>query len=158
MNGYIISVAGVVFISVVIDIIIPNGKMEKYVKAMISLVVVFVMLCPLPNLISSMKNGSFGKGDFVDDDFISKINSAKNLTTENALISVLQKAGVEGCKVEVITDLSTASNQILFVYVDISSAVLKGELGNINTNDLVCEVIMGETNLDKEAVFVYGGS
>lgn len=156
MNGYILSVAGVVFISVIIDIIIPGGKMEKYVKAMISLVVVFVMLCPLPGLISRFKSGSV-KQNLVDQDFVSRVNSTKNLNTENALKTALQEAGVEGCKVEVITDLSTASNQILFVYVDISAAVLKAELGSINTNEFICEVVMRETNLDKEAVFVYGG-
>lgn len=157
MNGYILSVAGVVFVSVIIDMIIPNGKMEKYVKAMISLVVVFVMLCPLPSLIQKIKSGSVSKENLVDADFVSKVNSAKNLSTENALKSALQKSGVEGCEIEVITDLSTASNQILFVYVDISSAVLNGGISNINTNDLICEVIMKETGLSKEAIFIYGG-
>ncbi len=157
MNSYILSVAGVVFVSVIIDIIIPNGKMEKYVKAMISLVVVFVILCPLPSLISSIRNGGVSNDNLVDADFVAKINSAKNLNTESALKSALQEAGVEGCKVEVVTDLSSASNQILFIYVDVSSAVLKGSLGDINTNDYICEVVMKETNLSKEAVFVYGG-
>ena len=45
MSGYILKIFGVAIIAVIVDIILPSGKMEKIVKMALSIVIVFVIVC-----------------------------------------------------------------------------------------------------------------
>ena len=44
MRGYVLSVIGVVFLGVLVDGIMPDGEMNKYVKGMFSLIALCVLL------------------------------------------------------------------------------------------------------------------
>ena len=52
---YILSVVGIVFVGVLVDIIMPDGKMNNFVKGVFGLVVLLVIITPIqkvfnPNL------------------------------------------------------------------------------------------------------------
>lgn len=51
------SIVGVVAIGVLLDILLPSGEINKYIKGVFGIVVVFVIIIPLPKLV---------KGDFID--------------------------------------------------------------------------------------------
>ena len=53
MQGWIISVVCVIVLGVLMEIVLPNGKVAKYVKGTFALVVIFVIVAPLPKLIKS---------------------------------------------------------------------------------------------------------
>lgn len=46
MQAYILSIAGVVLISTVISIIVPTGKMGKFIKGMTKLFILVVLIAP----------------------------------------------------------------------------------------------------------------
>lgn len=47
MKAYILSIAGVVLLSAVITIIAPGGKMGKFLRGAVKLVILFVMVSPI---------------------------------------------------------------------------------------------------------------
>lgn len=51
------SIVGVVAIGVLLDILLPSGEINKYIKGVFGIVVVFVIIIPLPKLV---------KGDFIN--------------------------------------------------------------------------------------------
>ena len=51
MQGWIISVVCAIVLGVLIEIVLPNGKVAKYVKGTFALVVIFVIVAPLPKLL-----------------------------------------------------------------------------------------------------------
>lgn len=53
MQGWIISVVCAIVLGVLIEIVLPNGKVAKYVKGTFALVVIFVIVAPLPKLLKS---------------------------------------------------------------------------------------------------------
>ncbi len=52
MKAYILSIAGVVLLAAVITIIAPGGKMGKFLKGAVKLVILFVMVSPLVSIFS----------------------------------------------------------------------------------------------------------
>lgn len=57
MTEWLMSIVGVVAIGVLLDILLPSGEINKYIKGVFGIVVVFVIIIPLPKLV---------KGDFID--------------------------------------------------------------------------------------------
>lgn len=57
MTEWLMSIVGVVAIGVLLDILLPSGEINKYIKGVFGIVVVFVIIIPLPKLI---------KGDFIN--------------------------------------------------------------------------------------------
>ena len=53
MQGWIISIVCVIVLGVLVEIVLPSGKVAKYVKGTFSLVVIFVIVAPLPKLVKS---------------------------------------------------------------------------------------------------------
>ena len=53
MREWIISVVCVIVLGVLIEIVLPSGKITKYVKGTFALVVIFVIVAPLPRLLKS---------------------------------------------------------------------------------------------------------
>ena len=48
MTSYILSIVGIVFLGVLVDVIMPDGEMNKYVKGVFSIIALCVIINPLP--------------------------------------------------------------------------------------------------------------
>lgn len=86
------SIVGVVAIGVLLDILLPSGEINKYIKGVFGIVVVFVIIIPLPKLV---------KGDFlnffdasqeieIDEGYYSDALKRRNEEREKATLSYLK--------------------------------------------------------------------
>lgn len=64
MSAYILSICGAVIISALVTIIMPEGKLGKFINGILKIFCVFIMLVPIVNWVSSLKIGDF-KGESV---------------------------------------------------------------------------------------------
>ncbi len=51
MKAWIVSIVCVVVLGILLEIVLPKGKMAKYIKGTFSLLVIFVIISPLPKLL-----------------------------------------------------------------------------------------------------------
>ena len=51
MSGWILSIVGMVMMVTLVEIMLPEGQTAKYVKGVVSLMVVYVVLLPIPQII-----------------------------------------------------------------------------------------------------------
>ncbi len=58
MASWIVSVCGIALLSVLVDVILPDGKMQKYVQVVVGVVLTFAILSPISHL--------FAKNNFLD--------------------------------------------------------------------------------------------
>lgn len=86
------SIVGVVAIGVLLDILLPSGEINKYIKGVFGIVVVFVIIIPLPKLV---------KGDFlnffdasqeieIDEGYYSDALKRRNEEREKATLNYLK--------------------------------------------------------------------
>lgn len=52
LQGWIISLVSIVILSVLIDVILPNGNIRKYTRFIIGILVIFVILSPVVRLLN----------------------------------------------------------------------------------------------------------
>lgn len=65
MGQWVVTVAGIAILSVLCDIILPDGQTRKYIKTVIGVIVTLVMLQPLANLLSE----SFIKSNYQSEGY-----------------------------------------------------------------------------------------
>ncbi|NLZ25503.1 MAG: hypothetical protein GX891_03485 [Clostridiales bacterium] len=129
MGTYLISVTAVVCLGVLLDIILPDGQMNKYVRSVFSLIVVLVLIAPLPQLLKKPLNFEIGIddtiGDVIDDEFADSLNRYALTQKSIELQSVLMSEGIDA------TISAERKNGELKIYVKINTEVLSGNDRNI---------------------------
>lgn len=88
MSGWVLSVTAVICLTVLLDIIMPDGQMKKYVKGIVSIIVIFVIITPL----ASIAVGEFDltKGNItIDSDMLENLESTSDRYRETQLEAML---------------------------------------------------------------------
>jgi len=79
ISSYILTIAGIVLISVVVELVMPDGQMNKYIKSVFSFFIVGVLIAPLPNILSNKNIISvFETGEYqLQESYIYSLNCSK---------------------------------------------------------------------------------
>ena len=103
MGAWILSIAGVICLGILLEIVLPEGKTAKYVKGAFSLLVVFAIVAPLPKLIKSdfdLNVDADIQSWSQNDDYTTAYYSAFEDKVQNALLQ-------EGCESKVKINVSS---------------------------------------------------
>jgi len=151
MSQFIFSIVGIVFLGVLIDIIYPNGKTNGFCKSIFAIFSLIVIIKP----ISKIKNFDFETSNFVNSNFVYRVNEARIDSIKNKIESHLILNGIDGVVVEI--DGIIDDNEIIIenVYIDITSLVLSENLTNINKYEVITDEVVKVVNIDKERIIIY---
>lgn len=156
MTEWILSLIGMVFLGVVIETILPNGKLNTFIKSVFALFLLFVIVKPLPKLFNKNLKLNTDYSYVEDSNFLNTLNQKK---LENYEISILNQLENEGItNVSILFDADTTKSDLIIqkVYVDICNVVLKNKDKHINITDTILKIVTNTLNiLDKEVV-IYG--
>ena len=101
MGVWIMSIVGVICLGLLLEIVLPEGQTAKYVKGAFSLLVVFVIAAPLPNLLGKdWKLNLDGYSFEIDEDYINSTYAAFSQNSGDDLEKYLLESGYV-CDVEV---------------------------------------------------------
>lgn len=121
MQAWVLSVVAVIVLGVLLEIVLPDGKVAKYAKGAFSLVVVLVLVAPLPKLLKTDWNFDFSLAwqnanatfqEETQEDILSE--KAKNV--EEVLASVGFESRVELEKGQGQYDVSAATVYLFSEY------------------------------------------
>ena len=153
MNGWILSIIGVVFLSVMLEIIIPDGKTNNFIKCMFALMFMFVVVSPIINLVKN--------SDVIDFSGMFSASTQDDLT-EQSLLEMrfqienhLSKNGVKGVQVEVMGYSTKNYTKIEQIKVDLSNLVILEKDEHINKYKLITKLIKEKVEINEENI-VYG--
>lgn len=158
MASYILSIVGVVFLGVLIDVIMPDGEMNKYVKGVFSIIALCVILSPIPKLFK--KDFDIGNLFYdsaavqVDADFLEATNKQLKNQFENALVAKLKDAGFDCIKVEILCDMSNYNFEIKKVIIDISKMVINANLPHINKYTEIKDITTKYLNVEESDIVI----
>lgn len=152
MRGWILSIVGIVFIGVILDIILPDGKTSKYIKHIFSIFLLFVIVNPLTKL--SVNKNWFNSDEInVDSNFIYETNIKKIEALTNRIKSQLETKGILNSQVVIYSNVFSEDLIITSVYVDLNNS-------NVNLSDKtkkeVIDVVTSILSISESEVMVYG--
>lgn len=160
LTQYLLTLLAVAVMAVLIELVLPDGQINKYVKSIFSIVFIFALLSPIPKLLNL--NFSFtslvenSKATSVNYDVIKNINMQKAEDLTNAINTLLTDNGFFGADVLVVTKSETEIFKVDKIYIDLTNLVLKTELQHINKYTTIKELLTKNTELNEEQIVFYG--
>ncbi|MDR2047011.1 MAG: stage III sporulation protein AF [Clostridiales bacterium] len=158
MIAWIISVAGVSVLTVLLDIILPEGQMNKYVKGVLSVVVTVVIISPAAGL---LKDGldferlfGFARNVYaVDQNYVYAVYADAYGAEEARMKSLLSGAGIKIESADIVFDPAN-KRKILYVNIFLRQSVIDGDSAHINISDGIKKLISEKYALNRNDVRV----
>lgn len=157
ITQYILSIIGIVFLGVLVDVILPDGEMNKFVKGMFALIAVFVIAYPISTLVKgdiSFEEITGSSQIQIDDDFLEATKNQYILSLQNTLKARLSDGGFDGVDVTIEGYLSNNVLVIEKVEIDISKMVLSAENQHINKYAEIKKIAEKTLNVEESDVFI----
>ncbi|MDR2091560.1 MAG: stage III sporulation protein AF [Clostridiales bacterium] len=158
MLSWIISIAGVMVLTVLLDIILPDGQTNKYIKGIFSVVVITVVIAPVAGF---LKGGAdIGKlFDFAsnaygtDENFIYAVYADAYKAQAAGMADYLDGEGIKVKNVDIVFDPSNKKN-ILYVNIFLEQSVIDGDSPHINISDGIKDAVNKRYGIKKEDIRV----
>lgn len=145
---WIISVVGVILLSVLTDVLLPEGQMNKYVKGIFSILLIFVIIAPLADFlrkdmeIGDLLNFNLGEQGVV-------VEKSEITEMEECILSELELMGISCEKVVIF---SRENNIDTIVGVNVFLREKKDEEIEIR----IKKIVKSKIDIEQEKIFVYG--
>lgn len=155
MENWAISVVGTVLLTVLADVILPDGQTNKYVKTALSVVVILAMLAPVVKIAD-------GSLSFVSDDkqyqaqsqYLYMVEQKQESEIEQRLISELAESGYKNCIVEAEATLNEQGLTIDKISVNLKNAVIPDGLSNILVTEDITDIVSKQCGVASEKVVI----
>ncbi len=133
MGAWLLKITGVIALSTLSSLLIPNGQTKKYVKGIFALITLFVLVSPLPKLLKSDFSGFPNAFDTaseleIDETFLYGVATNAYKTQERNIEKFLKEKGIEA-KVKFVVKSETSS-EIDYVNVILSDKSFERDKSN----------------------------
>lgn len=154
VSSWVLTIVGVIIITVIVEITMPDGNINKYIKGILVIFTVFVMVSPITNLniFESIKNSDYDIK--LDDSYLGDVNS--QIANEYKIIieSKLKTNGYENVTVDIdLKDDEKLEIDAVFVYL--YDLVLKSKDESINIYNNIKSIIKSVVVVDAEDIIFY---
>ena len=152
VSAYLLSIVGVVLLSIVLDLVLSDGTTKKYIKSIMSLILIFVLVSPLPKIIKNGVNFSFIESSVsLDENYQNVIFEQQKNQLEKNLEKLLADEGFKNVKVSIWADNFNGLN-INTIFVDLSNLVLSENNQHINKYEAIKILLTKQTGIKEEQV------
>lgn len=153
MKEYILSILGIVLIGLIIDIIMPSGNINKYIKSLYSIFVVAIIVSPLLKIIKTGKNFEIKYDSFeMSSSFLKYFGSRQAEELETKIVSSLESEGLNNVNVklnyEIVDDKTTFNS----CEIDIRNMAISLDKQHIDKYEFIIQIVQEITGLEKEVI------
>ena len=158
LSNWILSIAGIICVSVIVELILPDGQMNRYIKGIFSFIIILVVIMPIPKLLNrdfDFSNIFDNSGYEIDSDYLYQVN----LDKMNSVKNEIEKRGYLNVVVSINCDIFDNSMQYKSIFVDLSDLVISGQAEHNNISKIkkdISSIIMAIIDIDEEAILYDG--
>lgn len=160
LSKWIISITGIICASVIIEFVLPEGQMNRYIKGILSFMIVLVIITPIPKLLKSEYDYSnifnYENNIGIDEDYLYQLNLDKINALKEDIESEVLMHGYKN--VEVYISANIFENQMSYksINVDLSRLVISD---NAEHNDItkikkdISSIITSHIQIEEEFIY-----
>ena len=155
MNAYILSILGIVVAGVIIDIIIPSGNINKYIKSIYSIFVVAVLIMPVINLINNKNEFVINYKNYeLQEDLISYMYKRQTDALEQDIEEYLSAEGFKN--IDINLNFSIENNELIYktCNVNLKDLAINADKQHINKYEFIYSVVEDYTNLTSQEIII----
>lgn len=157
INSYLLGILGAVLVITIIDLILPNGNISKYIKSIGAIFLVATICSPIVGI---MKNGIdlnsiFGNSQYsIDDNYLynSQLKEAELLSTN--LEKLLNDYGYSDVEIIINIEPNNSTIKISTIFADFSKTVLSKNEKHIINYTAVKELIANYTGIEEDKILI----
>ena len=133
ISAWLLSIAGVVILSVLSELVLPEGQINKYTKVIFSFIILLVIISPLPKLFG--KDFDFNKflgggSGQLQEDYLYQNNINKLTALTKDITDEVKAQGMNNVKVSINANVLCENLEIYSVYVDLCDIEYTSDFGN----------------------------
>lgn len=156
MSGYILTILGIVIAGVLIDIIVPSGAINKYIKSVFAIFVVAVILMPVIKFISNKENISINYSKYeIDNSLINYIYAKRVESIEKNIVSELEKNGFYKVDIKINYSINSDELSLNSCEANLKNMTISSSSSHINSYQFIAETVKTFTNLSDEVIIFY---
>lgn len=157
INAYLLGILGAVLVITIIDLIMPNGNITKYIKSISAIFLVATICSPIVDIAQNGINLDelFGNSNYqVDVNFLYNSQLKEASILGDNLEKMLSDLGYSD--VEIIVNIQPNSNtmQINTIFADFSKTVLSQNTEHIINYTAVKELIASYTGIEEDKILI----
>ena len=155
MSGWLLNIIGIIFVGVLFEIILPDGKTNNFIKHVFTIFLLFTIISPISNFI----NNNFTLNtdvEVVDENFIYVTNLNKISELEKTITNNLEKVGIKNVSVILNSNIFETDLIINSVYVDVTNKKLENNVSESEYKNEIKKIILKTVNVDSEDIIIYG--
>lgn len=156
MSGYILTILGIVLAGILIDIIVPTGKINKYIKSIFAIFVVAVILIPVVKFIAKSDEITINYTDYeIEQNLMDYIFSSRVTAYENEIIEVLENNGLSNIDIKINYSINSNELSLNSCEVNLKNMTSSNIEMHNNRYEFIAETIKEITNLKDEVIIFY---
>lgn len=156
MSGYVLSIVGIIFAGVIVDVIIPAGSTAKYIKSIYAVFVVAVLILPIINFINNNKGFVLEYDEYeVNEKLLNYIYSNRVETLEDNISNGLKSNGLENIDIEINYSIENEDLVMLACAINLKNLVINENFTHINKYDYIKKVVKDYIDLSDEEIIIY---
>ena len=151
-------VAGVVLIGVLVELLLTDNTISKFIRGIYAFFILLVIVQPLPSFFREVTNEvSAGMNNFtLNQELMRSINIQTKSAFERNAMTALSTAGFDGVIVTLDIDENAQSFTIRTAFVNALGVVLRGNLRGINIEREIVKIVCAICNIEEDRVFYVG--
>ena len=155
--SWIYNIIGVVFIGILFDILLPINKINKFMKCIFSVFVLYSIITPVLNLVSNNNISDIFESTSteIDINFINQLNASKNDTYERLIQNAIENEGILNVDVEILNNLENDTYEISIVEINLLNCVLIDNKTNINKYEVITKQVKKYVEISEDKIVFY---
>ena len=150
MTAWLLGIAGIVVVGVVVELLLTDSPMSKFIRSIYAFFLLLVIVSPLPNI---LRNGvDIGSGLDYNWELVGHLNSASAQAAQRRLETSLNNFGIQNVLVTITYDRNSPSFVIQDVHINAWGVVLREDRRNINVRQEVIRIAMLTLNIREEQI------
>lgn len=151
--SWLLSIVGIILLGVLVDIILPEGKLRKYIHSLYVLIVLLVILSPLAGLKNVEFSWTFESSDYyLNDSYISNTYRQKISVLEKDIENKLSANDCAGVVISIIVNEHSKNMLILQIVADTTE--MQTSLSMAQAQLKIIEVVRSVINIETEKVVI----
>lgn len=159
ISSWVLSIAGVICLSVIAEFIIPDGQTNKYVRGIFSFVLILVFISPIPKLLNRQIDFSnifdYSGTIKVDDDYIYQTNLDKLTYYKDEIEKKIKQNGYDNVEVFLNCNIKDKKMEFKSISVDLKSLVIRQNAEHKNIAKIredITKIILSYVKIDEEDI------
>lgn len=156
MSGYVLSILGIVLLGIIIDVIIPSGNINKYIKSIFSIFIIAVIISPVVKFLSNKSGFKLDYTNYeIDIELVEYIYKKRTENEETKIEEYLSNEGFN--HVDIVINFSINNNEIEYnsCKVNLENLVISADKQHINKYEFIKNVIYDFTSLTEEEIMIH---